>query len=94
MGLSSMRGVTDQNLSNILKSLNHTGVSRRSIGRAEQEITNAPTPYGLVIQNLQLPSTSGGTITLPFIHPMAMLHFLALHVKDRWRAKQKGASKL
>ena len=75
-----MRGkhyVSQRALAFICKDMKNKGMpkatSRRTIQRNRNDICNRNTPFGTLIQIRSLRLKNGGCISLPFLHPAAML---------------------
>ena len=50
-----------------------SGISRTTIGRKRSRAANRDTPFGQLIQERELVLNTGGCISLPFVHPAAIL---------------------
>ena len=65
--------VTQRALAHICKDIKTHGMvaaaSRRTMHRERTEFANQSTPFGKLIQELQLKTHKGGCISLPFLHP-------------------------
>ena len=75
-----MRGkhhVSQRALSHICKDIKLNGMveatSTRTILRNRQALVNRDTPFGKLIQERSLVTKKGGAISIPFLHPAAML---------------------
>lgn len=79
--------VSQSALSAVLKEVKElpelpSATSRSSVKRARDELTESyQTPYGPVLQQYTLHKDDGGQITVPVLHPGAMLQYVVLHCK-------------
>ena len=77
LDLRGQHHVTQRALAHICKDIQQHGMveatSRRTIQRHRQEFARQITPFGKLIQERQLKLKTGGCISLPFLHPAAML---------------------
>ena len=69
--------VTQRALAHICKDIKNKGMvgaaSRRTMHRERTAFANQMTPFGKLIQGLQLKTNKGGWISIPFVQPAAML---------------------
>ena len=69
--------VTQRALAHICKDIKNNGMvgaaRRRTMHRERTAFANQMTPFGKLIQGLQLKTNKGGWISIPFVQPAAML---------------------
>ena len=77
LDLRGTHHVTQRALSHICKDIRENGMvaatSRATIQRNRTKYANQITPFGKLFQTRSLKLKSGGCISLPFLHPAAML---------------------
>eukprot|EP00959_Pyramimonas_sp_CCMP1952_P290117 6068172-Pyramimonas_sp.AAC.1 len=57
----------------------------KAVYEDQKEIAKADTPYGPVVQSISLPLENGNTFEAEFVHPMALIHYIAHRSGDAAR---------
>ena len=76
--IGTRKHVSQAALSSLLNEIKNSGpigaCSRQTIKRAREEKVDASTPFGKVVQQLEVDTVQGGAMQIPYAHPWALLH--------------------
>ena len=86
LDLRGSHHVTQRALAHIAKDIKERGMvqatSRTTRQRNRKKIANQVTPFGKLVQERSLKLKTGGCISLPFLHPAAMLWVCCQHCPE------------